>query len=412
MPIFNTPNLDELEEVHDEDDDLLLAGSPNDFAIGDESGAFRIRPPQGDWGEADLSISKEEPTHQQQRRAPVVIPSLMPVPVTRPMMNAVRTAHVESSEAEAQRRRAFEAAAKIEIEMPPVAPPVLRPMSVPRPQPQAPSLAPPPKADAGPKRYGTLKMEAVVPQAAAAPPPPAPAPAHDAPPSTGRMLDEVDWATAPSIDLELSALPSGQMKAAAAASTETMAGLPTLSNTSSSSNSGVVRFAVPPHDGTQTPLELLGAPPSAPRSASREMLAVRTPSREMQAVQHDPNLPPSSSSSSSAAGTVARASTSNGSAPEDKRRPGVYAFAGYGVAPTSWIDAPTYALRVIARRRVLPRELEVARKRRGRTDEVELYEEALHTADEAAYSKGMAVLGLIIGLAAAAVITAIVFMLA
>jgi hypothetical protein len=237
--------------------------------------------------------------------------------------------------------------------------------------------------------------------------PPPPSSDHMPPPSSsGRMFDAVDFAgDSPSIDLELSTLPSGQMRAATDAMTNGQ-----LTERLSGPVSNIVRFggeapAPPPSSSSGSSAALLAVrTPSremaAVRTPSREMQAVRTPSREMQAVQQ-PGSPNNA--------TVARGPASTPG--RDPRRSGVFAFAGYGVAPERLFDTPTYAIRVLSRKRVLRRELEIARTHR-RSQDVELYMEALRTADEDAFKKGIALLAMIFGLAAAGAITAIVYMLA
>ena len=75
----------------------------------------------------------------------------------------------------------------------------------------------------------------------------------------------------------------------------------------------------------------------------------------------------------------------------DPRRPGIFAFAGFGLPPESIAGAPTYALRVLARTRVLRNGLAIAR--RQRSADIELYEAALRMADRNAYVKGLGMLG-------------------
>ncbi len=67
------------------------------------------------------------------------------------------------------------------------------------------------------------------------------------------------------------------------------------------------------------------------------------------------------------------------------------AFAGFGDAPTGLWASQAYALRVIARRRSLVRDLASARARRS--PDVGLYEASLRTADDAVVSKGLVMLG-------------------
>lgn len=71
----------------------------------------------------------------------------------------------------------------------------------------------------------------------------------------------------------------------------------------------------------------------------------------------------------------------------DPRRPGIFAFAGFGLPPETIAGAPAYAVRVLLRKRILRAGLAVAR--RQRSADVELYESALRTADQDSYAKGL-----------------------
>jgi len=74
----------------------------------------------------------------------------------------------------------------------------------------------------------------------------------------------------------------------------------------------------------------------------------------------------------------------------DPRRPGIFAFAGFGLPPETIVGAPAYALRVLLRKRILRAGLAIAR--RQRSPDVELYEAALRTGDQDAYAKGLLLL--------------------
>jgi hypothetical protein len=63
------------------------------------------------------------------------------------------------------------------------------------------------------------------------------------------------------------------------------------------------------------------------------------------------------------------------------------AFSGFGNPPSSLFGTPMYAARVIRRRRVLRRDLELARLRHSH--DVGFYEAALRTADDEAVRKGI-----------------------
>jgi len=67
--------------------------------------------------------------------------------------------------------------------------------------------------------------------------------------------------------------------------------------------------------------------------------------------------------------------------------PALLAFAGFGDPPTSVFGTPAYAARVFARRRVLRRDLELARLRHSH--DIDFYEASLRTADDGAVRKGV-----------------------
>lgn len=225
-----------------------------------------------------------------------------------------------------------------------------------------------------PRRTGTLKMAAVRPFEDATPPP------------SGRMLDDLDFLASehPPVALELGALPAGH------GARETMAGgkLPQS-----------VRFTPRPMEAVQAPsstrtAELRDArpaliPPSSGRAqvSSLELEALATPPTEL-----------ATSVSSLAIGPL----------PAVDPRPGIVAFAGFGIVPDAVGELPTYALRVLARRRILRDGLKVARARRPQ--DVELYEAALACADEDAVAKGLglAVAVLVLGVAVVAAAIAVV----
>lgn len=71
-------------------------------------------------------------------------------------------------------------------------------------------------------------------------------------------------------------------------------------------------------------------------------------------------------------------------------KPGIVAFAGFGLPPESLGATPSYALRVIIRKIQLRDDLRIARLRRIK--DVSLYEAALASADESAVTKGLAVI--------------------
>lgn len=71
-------------------------------------------------------------------------------------------------------------------------------------------------------------------------------------------------------------------------------------------------------------------------------------------------------------------------------RPGIIAFAGYGLPPDSIGKTPAYAIRVLSRKWTLRDDLRIARMRR--IADVSLYEAALRCADEGAVTTGIALI--------------------
>ena len=71
-------------------------------------------------------------------------------------------------------------------------------------------------------------------------------------------------------------------------------------------------------------------------------------------------------------------------------RPGIVAFAGYGIPPERLMAMPAYALRVLARKYSLRSDLKIARWRSLPKRDIELYEAALACANEAVVAKGLA----------------------
>ena len=183
-------------------------------------------------------------------------------------------------------------------------------------------------------RHGTLKMGAVRP---------------GVPPSSGRMLDELDFHDGdPAVALELGATPAGHF------ANETMAG----------PAPPIVHF----HEAS-------GTPHAQPQAPSGERPPVAT------------------------SGVTTRGAFDP--------RPGIVAFAGFGFVPDSVLHTPAYALRVLMRSSILRRELALTRGRRPQ--DVWLYEAALRCAHPSSFAKGMALICLAISaLFAAAVAGAIV----
>jgi hypothetical protein len=88
-------------------------------------------------------------------------------------------------------------------------------------------------------------------------------------------------------------------------------------------------------------------------------------------------------------------------APAFDPRPGIVAFAGFGLVPEKLSEMPAYALRVLARRILLRAGLEVARARRAQ--DVELYQAALVAADGTAVRKGLVLLAMMVSAAIGAI---------
>ncbi len=336
-------------------------------------------------------------------------------PSTLPLMNAVAQGrgHVDDAEMEADLPTLHPAPKKPNVT-------AAKPATRVRAQP-----SPSGKDAPGPRRYQAVQMEAV--RASAKDP------RIDAPPSSGRMFDEHDFLdTDSSLALDLDALPKGHVQF------ETMAGplsrpstarqpaqAPASSPRPSSSKTKrvvepVVHFTPQPMQAPElpgqagaatedqgTPLELIEpAPVSSPSPASQnEHSLVRRISSTTTAVTSDglsfDDEPPASSRSGRAVGMSPVVAAAN----VDPKRPGIFAFAGFGLPPSSWKDLPGYALHVLARRRALRRDLETAR--RYRASDVDLYEAALHSADIDAFRRGLALIIAVVGFALAAAAVAI-----
>lgn len=250
-----------------------------------------------------------------------------------------------------------------------------RPGVTPERPPSSARVAAAPSREGGPRRTGTLKMPAV-------------RPFEDATPPSGRMLDDLDFLSSehPPVALELGALPAGHGAQA------TMAGgkLPQS-----------VRFTPRPMEAVRAPSsartraarDLAAAPPGPPSAgriqvSSLELEALASPPTELAtSVSPFPVVPP----------------------PVVDPRPGVVAFAGFGIVPDRVAELPTYAFRVLARRRVLREGLKLARARRPQ--DVELYEAALACADDDAVTKGLGLALAVLVLGVAAVVAAATFVL-
>lgn len=147
---------------------------------------------------------------------------------------------------------------------------------------------------------------------------------------------------------------------------------------------------------TPRPIEAVEPPRDSPRSAPRPPEVHAPPACSSGEARRSSAELPATAPSVSAAAPVPGS---------DPRAPGIRALAGYGLPPERLLDAPTYALRVLARQRILRRELAIARDRKSA--DVELYEAALCSADRHALEKGLimiaagvaSVLGAVVALA-------------
>ncbi len=225
------------------------------------------------------------------------------------------------------------------------------------------------------RRTGTLRMHAVRPFEDV-PPPPSP-----------RMLDDLDFLSPshPPVALELGALPAGHV------AIETIAGRKVPRS---------VRFA--------SSSSLAAVEPEAPVAlSSREMPAVApTSSGRTPASGGRMSGPAMLELEPMAPAPVCFEPALAPPAPLDPR-PGIVAFAGFGIPPENLTDMPAYALRVIARKRVLRAGLTVARAHRPQ--DVALYEAALECANGPAAAKGIALLVTVVAAGIAAVVAAVGF---
>ncbi len=141
-----------------------------------------------------------------------------------------------------------------------------------------------------------------------------------------------------------------------------------------------VRFTPQPMEAVK-----VSAAPATPPAVTEDRPAFMFP----EALELQDTTAPSLASSSSSS-----SSPSSGATHGFDPRPGIVAFAGYGLPPEKLSETPSYALHVLARRRVLREGLEMARRRRPR--DIELYEAALQVADQAAVRKGLALLAALV----------------
>jgi hypothetical protein len=205
------------------------------------------------------------------------------------------------------------------------------------------------KTQIGPRRYGTVQMEAV-------------APTYGGAQADDDFAFDFDIDAAGALELDAAPMPS--------------------------------RREAPPAEA-----------PALVRRQTPSPMARMTPG-PMPRMTPGPMLPPPPSSPLAPSMTLARRPSSTTMAAVDPHA-ALVAFAGFGDAPSSLWKTPAYALRVIARRRSLRADLERARARRSH--DVGLYEASLRTADDAAVRNGivlfvmLSALALALGVAAALV---------
>ena len=155
---------------------------------------------------------------------------------------------------------------------------------------------------------------------------------------------------------------------------------------------------------TPQPMEAVQAPPSSSRRSAETHDGPGSHTRATTledpiVVRHEPLLPGDSEAAAPAIIGV----------PAFDPRPGIVAFAGFGLAPDRLSEMPAYALRVFARKRILRAGLEVSRQRRPQ--DVELYRSALRAADEAAVQKGLVLLVMMVMATIGAIVAAFVLVM-
>jgi hypothetical protein len=140
----------------------------------------------------------------------------------------------------------------------------------------------------------------------------------------------------------------------------------------------------------------LGAREEAPSLALAKAPGARMTPAPMPRMTPGPMLPPAPPWPM--AGPAVRRSSASHAAVDPHSA--LVAFAGFGDPPASIFGSPTYALRVILRRRSLRDDLERARRRKS--PDVGLYEASLRAADDGAVRSGVILMS---------VVTALVMML-
>ncbi len=206
----------------------------------------------------------------------------------------------------------------------------------------------PPRTQSGPRRYETVQMQAIAPRRARA------------------EQDDSDFDFDFDFDadgaLDLDCRPSPQRMSVETPRPSTMQGAPPARA------SGQLARVTPPPMARVTPPPIARVtPPLMPRPTPGPMLPPA------------PAWPMASSTGRRPSVKIAAVDP----------HAALVAFSGFGDPPTSVWGTPGYALRVIARRRTLRRDLKLARLRHSH--DVGLYEASLRTADDGAVRNGVLV---------------------
>lgn len=229
--------------------------------------------------------------------------------------------------------------------------------------------AAPPPSQGSPRRFASVQMPAV-----------------DAPLSSGRMLDDnldfdIDIDSDAGGALELDCLPS--------------------SHRTRVEQPRQLSHEAPPASRPR-PMSHEAPPASRPRPMSHDPPASRpSPSPLARTMASRAETPPSSGRMAAAG---PRRSSSSSHEVVDTHA-ALAAFAGFGDPPSGILDTPTYAMRVIMRRRALKADL--ARARLRRSPDVGLYEASLRTADAGAVRMGLVVSAVMLALGLALVAAAL-----
>jgi hypothetical protein len=227
--------------------------------------------------------------------------------------------------------------------------------------PAVPARASTPTRPTGPRRYSTVKMQAL-PNVTAQDP--------GATPSAARQLDD-DLAFDFDIDadgaLELDCVPSSRRGRGSHGSHGSHGELPTPAT-------GIADLPLPPAEPAEPFPPPEPQPPPPPRRMTPSPLARVTPASipRMAAPPMDA-APPRRTSGTTMPAVDAHAA--------------LVAFAGFGEPPASLWKTPAYALRVARRKRSLRADLVNARARRS--NDVGIYEASLRSADDSAVRNGV-----------------------